>query len=173
LALFTRISANNIINVEDTKISSSSAIGKAACVDEFATARRKMIYMGHFSFDEFGSEKEIRHGYFTCVVEKDSAEAAANEFKELIFSLKRMDDIFGNIATVYMEDIIEIRDIPRKAIVTRIQSSAGEFPKSVSKSLPHVVTPGINVYGWAPDVEENETERSTEEYKPTKPFIQF
>ena len=132
-----------------------------------------MIYMGHFSFDELGYEKEIRHGYFTCVVETDSAEEAANEFKELIFSLKRMNDIFSNIVTVYLEDIIEIRDIPRKAIVTRIQSSAGEFPKSVSKSLPHVVAPGINVYGWAPDMEENETDRDTEGYKPTKPFIKF
>jgi hypothetical protein len=132
-----------------------------------------MIYIGHFSFDEFGPAKEVRHGYFSCVVEANRADAAAVEFKELIFSLKKMDDIFSNIVAVYMEDIIEIRNMPRKAIVTRIQSSAGEFPKSVSKSLPHVVTPGINVYGWAPDSEENQTDRNTEEYKANKPFIQF
>jgi hypothetical protein len=103
----------------------------------------------------------------------DNATAAANEFKELIYSLKKMDDIFSNIAAVYIEDIIEIRDIPRRAIVTRIQSSAGEFPKSVSRSLPHVVAPGIEVYGWSPDIEANETDRTTEQYKPSKPFIKF
>jgi len=132
-----------------------------------------MIYIGYFSFDELGAENEVRHGYFSCVVETDSAEAAANEFKELIFSLKKMDDIFSNIVTVYIEDIIEIRDIPRRAIVTRIQSSAGEFPKSVSRSLPYVVAPGINVYGWAPDIDENQTDRNPEEYKAATPFIKF
>jgi hypothetical protein len=132
-----------------------------------------MIYIGHFSFDELGAEKEIRHGYFSCVVETDSAEAAANEFKELIISLKKMNDVFSKIVTVYLEDIIELRDIPRKAIVTRIQSSAGEFPKSMSRSLPHVAAPGINVYGWAPDIEKNETDRNKEEYKTTEPFIEF
>ena len=132
-----------------------------------------MIYIGYFSFDELGAEKEIRHGYFSCVVEKDSAEAAANEFKELILSFKKMNDVFSNIVTVYLEDIIELRDVPRRAIVTRFQSSAGEFPKSISRSLPHVVAPGINVYGLSPDIEKNETDRNKEEYKVTEPFIKF
>ena len=132
-----------------------------------------MIYIGHFSFDEIGAGQEVRHGYFACVVDSTDAEAAANEFKELIFSLKKMDDVFNNIQKVYIEDIIEMRNVPHKAIVTRIQSSAGNFPKSITKSLPHVVAPGINVYGWSPDVEENETDRKSDEYKTTIPFIEF
>ena len=132
-----------------------------------------MIYIGHFTFDEFGPEKEIRHGYFTCMVDTNSAEAATIEFKELILSLKKMDDNFSNIVAVYLEDIIEIREVPRRAIVTRIQSSAGEFPNSVTRSLPNVKSPGISVYGWAPDMEENESDRKTEEYAATKPFIEF
>jgi hypothetical protein len=132
-----------------------------------------MIYIGYFSFDEIGPDQKVRHGYFSCVVDSVSAEAAANEFKELIFSLKKMDDLFKNIATVHMEDIIELRNVPRKAIVTRIQSSAGNFPKSITKSLPHVAAPGINVYGWAPDIEANETDRNTNEYTESKPFIKF
>ncbi|MGD2037694.1 MAG: hypothetical protein PVH28_07410 [Desulfobacterales bacterium] len=132
-----------------------------------------MIYIGHFSFDELGAEKEIRHGYFSCVVETDSADAAANEFKELILSLKKMNDVFSNMVTVYLEDIIELRDVPQRAIVTRIQSSAGEFPKSISRSLPHVVAPGINVYGWAPDIEADETDRNAGKYTTSKPFIKF
>ncbi|MGD2100594.1 MAG: hypothetical protein PVG35_23710 [Desulfobacterales bacterium] len=132
-----------------------------------------MIYIGHFSFDELGSDNDVRHGYFSCVVDSTDAEAAVNEYKELIFSLKKMDDVFNNIHKVYIEDIIEMRNVPRKAIVTRIQSSAGKFPKSITKSLPQVVAPGINVYGWAPDIEENETDGKPDEYKTTKPFIEF
>jgi hypothetical protein len=132
-----------------------------------------MIYIGHFSFDELGAEKENRHGYFSCVVETDSADAAANEFKELILSLKKMNDVFSNMVTVYLEDIIELRDVPQRAIVTRIQSSAGKFPKSISRSLPHVVAPGINVYGWAPEVETDEADRNSDKYTTSKPFIKF
>ena len=132
-----------------------------------------MIYIGHFSFDELGAANEVRHGYFSCVVEIENAEAAANEFKELIFSLKKMNDFFSNITTVYMEDIIEMRDVPRRAICTHIQSSAGEFPKSISKSLPYVVAPGINVYGWTPDIEANETDQNADKFTTSKPFIKF
>ena len=132
-----------------------------------------MFYIGYFSFDELGPEEEVRHGYFSCVVEGDNPDAAANEFKELIYSLKKMDGMFRNINAVYMEDLIEMREIPRRAIVTRIQSSAGEFPKSISKSLPHVMAPGINAYGWKPDIRENEADGETTEYQTTTPFIKF
>ena len=43
-----------------------------------------MIYIGHFSFDELGPEKEVRHGYFSCVVEAEEIDAAINKFKDLI-----------------------------------------------------------------------------------------
>jgi hypothetical protein len=72
-----------------------------------------------------------------------------------------------------MEDIVELVNIPKKAIVTRVQSSAGGFPKSISRSLPGVVTPGINVYGWAPEVAEDEKKMDQDGYKEAKPFIKF
>jgi hypothetical protein len=135
-----------------------------------------MIYIGYFSFDELGPDKNVRHGYFSCVVEADKVDAAVNEFKYLIVSLhsrEEANNMFGNIDSVYIEDIIEIRTIPKKAFVTRIQSSAGEFPKSVTKSLPYGVEPGINAYGSTPNVEKNESDQNTEEYKTSKPFIKF
>jgi hypothetical protein len=132
-----------------------------------------MVYIGHFSFDEIGSQNQTRHGYFSCLVKSSSADAAANEFRELIVSLKEMDGIFSNIVKVYMEDIIELQSVPQRAIVTRIQSSSGEFPKSVSKSLPSVAAPGIHAYGWAPDIEKNEISDSENEYETSRPFINF
>ena len=132
-----------------------------------------MLYIGHFSFDEIGTEREIRHGYFTSAVDADNIEHAVNEFKELIFSIRKMDDTFQRISAVYLEDIIEFQHVPQKAIMTRIQSSAGEFPESITHSLPGVANPGIHVYGLEADVRATENELDTDEYKETKPFIKF
>ncbi|MFO7554982.1 MAG: hypothetical protein R6W88_07235 [Desulfobacterales bacterium] len=135
-----------------------------------------MIYIGYFSFDELGAENEARHGYFSCVAEAEDVDEAVNKFKYLIMSLNSRNEsnnMFRNIAAVYIEDIIEIQHIPEKAFVTRIQSSSGEFPKSVTKSLPHGIEPGVNAYGWIPDVEKTESNENQEEYKTSKPFIRF
>ncbi len=132
-----------------------------------------MLYIGHFSFDEIGAEQEIRHGYFTSVVDADNIERATNEFKELILSMKKTEDMFQRIVAVYMEDIIEFHHVPANAIVTRIQSSAGEFPESITHNLPGVVAPGIKIYGLEPDVRANESEQNTDEYKESKVFIKF
>ena len=132
-----------------------------------------MLYIGHFSFDEIGMEQENRHGYFTTVVDTDSIERATTEFKELIRSMKKMEGTFQRIAAVYLEDIIEFKQVPEKAIVSRIQSSSGEFPKSITHSLPGVANPGIQVYGLEADVRAIDNELNSDKYKESKPFIKF
>ena len=132
-----------------------------------------MLYIGHFSFDEIGLAQEIRHGYFTSVVDADDIKRAVTEFKELILSMKNVENGFQRMTTVYLEDIIEFQHLPAKAIVSRIQSSAGEFPESITHSLPGVANPGIHVYGLEADVRATENELDTDEYKETKPFIKF
>jgi len=132
-----------------------------------------MLYIGHFSFDEVGTKQEIRHGYFTAVVDTVNIERATAEFRELIHSMNKAEEMFKRIVAVYMEDIIEFHHVPGKAIVTRIQSSAGEFPKSITHNLPGIVTPGINIYGLGPDVRANEKEQSKDEYMETRIFIKF
>jgi hypothetical protein len=87
--------------------------------------------------------------------------------------MKKMEDTFQRIVAVYLEDIIEFQQLPEKAIVTRIQSSAGEFPESITHSLPGVANPGIHVYGLEADVRATENELDMDEYKETKPFIKF
>jgi hypothetical protein len=131
-----------------------------------------MLYIGHFSYDELGAEQKPRHGYFTGLVEAENADHAVSEFEDLIGKLKNKNKLFHRIVAVYIEDIIEIKDIPRKAIITRIQSSAGEFPKSISHSLPEVGLPGIAAYGWAPDVKKIR-EGGDSGYQEMVPFIKF
>ena len=132
-----------------------------------------MLYIGHFSFDEIGRVQDIRHGYFTTVIDAVSIEDATIKFKELILSMKKMEDTFQRIAAVYLEDIIEFQQLPEKAIVSRIQSSAGEFPESITHSLPGIANPGIQVYGLEADVRVTDNEIDTNKYKESKPFIKF
>lgn len=132
-----------------------------------------MLYIGHFSFDEIGPEQEIRHGYFTTVVDTDNIERATAEFKELLHSMKKTHDTFRRMAAVYLEDIIEFHHIPTKAIVTQIHTSAGEFPESITHSLPGIITPGIHIYGLDPDVHANGNTQSVDEFKISKEFVKF
>jgi len=132
-----------------------------------------MLYIGHFSFDEISLQHEVRHGYFTCVVDTDNIERATAEFRELINSMKKSHKAFKRMVAVYLEDIIEFHHIPAKAIVTQIHTSSGEFPESITHSLPGIITPGINIYGLDSDVRATENDRNADEYKETKVFIKF
>jgi hypothetical protein len=132
-----------------------------------------MLYIGHFSFDKIGPEQEISHGYFTTVVDTDNIERATSEFRELIYSMKKTHEAFKRMVAVYLEDIIEFQHFPGHAIVTQIHTSAGEFPESVTHSLPGILTPGINIYGLDQDVRANENNQNPAEYKETKVFIKF
>ena len=132
-----------------------------------------MLYIGHFSFDEIAPEREVRHGYLTTVVDVNNIERATDEFKELLLSMKKTGGAFEGIVNIYLEDIVEFPHVPAKAIITKIQSSAGEFPESITHSLPGVISPGINIYGLRPDVRANENEQNTDEFKETRVFIKF
>jgi hypothetical protein len=131
-----------------------------------------MIYIGHFSFDEMGEADQQRHGYFTCLAEETSAELAADAFKKLIHDLRRRSDEFGHVAAVYIEDIIEIRRIPPKPLCTRIQSSRGEFPESVSRSLPLVDGDEAAAYGMATNLRKIDA-AGANEYPEMTPFVTF
>jgi hypothetical protein len=129
-----------------------------------------MLYVGHFSFDEIGPEDEIRHGYFTCIAEAEDPDGATDKFKEYLVGLKGSDELFEGVVAIYIEDIIEIQKLPKTPFITRLQSSPGEFPESVSISLPSGDNPELTAYGWGPDVEE---ENKGEEVVETQPFLQF
>lgn len=112
-----------------------------------------MLYIGHFSFDEVGENKKRRHGYFTCLLDAGDVDRAVEEFKSLIEGMKAENKQFSGLAAIYIEDIFEVRQIPKRAMLLRMQSSEGEFPRSVSRSLPFSESAGITAYGWAPDVQ--------------------
>ena len=90
-----------------------------------------MLYLAHFSFD--GEYKgEPTHGWFTCMVEADDIEASIDEFHHLINKLQKDEDIFQFVTKVYLEDIIQIRQVPEKGFLGHYSSSPGEAPPSIA-----------------------------------------
>ena len=102
-----------------------------------------MLYIGHFSYDELDGKSASRHGYFTCIIDAPDPEQATAKFGEHILEMKKKEEVFANLAAVYLEDIIKVKTVPKEPIVTWLQSSEGEFPRSISHSLPAVFKDGI------------------------------
>jgi hypothetical protein len=131
-----------------------------------------MLYIGHFSVDEYGDEEAHRHGYFTAVTEAPDADGSVERFRKLITGLKETQAAFQRVAAVYIEDIIEFRRLPSDALITRYQSSEGEFPKSISHSLPGFEGTDVQAYGYAEDLQPQQ-EVKMEHYPESTPFLQF
>ena len=90
-----------------------------------------MLYLAHFSFDgEYRGDPT--HGWFTCMVEADGIEASVDEFHHLINKLQRDEDIFQFVTKVYLEDIIQIRQVPEEGFLGHYSSSPGEAPPSIA-----------------------------------------
>lgn len=131
-----------------------------------------MLYISHFSFDELDYRHNTRHGYFSCVVDAKDEDEAVEKFKTHLIKMKQKNMAFSRIVKVYIEDIIAIEAVPNEPIITRLQSSRGEFPKSISYSLPAAEADGIEAYGLAANVEQHENEPESD-YVESQPFIVF
>lgn len=131
-----------------------------------------MIFIGHFTLDEKGKEGEPRHGYLTCLVESENADVAVDKFKQLLIDIQSNEDSAVGWKAAYIEDIIEMPSIPAHAIITRYQSSAGVFPKSISHTLPLADSPDRVAYGYIKDIERLEQDGENQ-YSEMTPFIVF
>jgi hypothetical protein len=128
-----------------------------------------MLYVGHFSFDELRGDGP-RHGYFTMLARAESAEAVLEKFRGRIRHLKDNDTLFDPVRAIYVEDVVEIREFPADPVITRFQSSEGEFPRSRSQPLPAAEPAGVSVYGLAAEGAPNDDEDG---YPEVRPFMIF
>ena len=131
-----------------------------------------MLFIGHFSFDERDPEGQVKHGYLTGIVDADSAEGAVAKLEAHIRKMKSAHKAMHNVIAVYIEEILRIKKIPQTPMITRIQSSEGEFPHSVSHVLPGVDEAVADAFGFAPDVEKQNAP-GDDGYIESEPFIRF
>ena len=131
-----------------------------------------MLFIGHFSFDEIDSDDQPKHGYFSSIVDAENPDDAVAKFEAHIKKMKATAREMVSVVNVYIEEILRIAKIPETPIITRLQSSAGEFPRSVSHSLPGVFGKNVDTFGFAPDVENHEM-LNDGRFIEAEPFITF
>ena len=131
-----------------------------------------MLFIGHFSFDDINKEGAAGHGYFSCIVNAETPESAVTGFERHIRQMKESLEEMQHVVNVYIEDIVRIASIPETPMITRIQSSRGEFPPSVSHALPEGENEYVDVFGYTPDVDKQEAP-GDERFVEAEPFITF
>jgi hypothetical protein len=93
-----------------------------------------MIYLAHFSCDgEHNGEPQ--HGWFTCVAEADDVEACVDKFRRLLNKLYKVEDVFNSVTRVYLEDVIQIMQVPDEGFLGHYSRSPGEAPPSIATTL--------------------------------------
>ena len=112
-----------------------------------------MLYLGHFSFDGERSEDSLipgeTAGWFTLLVEAESADEALEKFSDLIESLDGRFEGFNHVNNIYLDDATEVGELPPEGVLARWRPStrpwtcAGAF---LSTSLP-LEAPDM---GWQP-----------------------
>ena len=112
-----------------------------------------MLYLAHLSCAEALANKpdEFAHSVFTCVVEAENVDVAQNKLRNLIFELRKKQDLFGRATEIYLDDLIEITKVPPEGFLGRYESrTPGEEFDSVSTSLPGVDAEHCKAYTLIP-----------------------
>lgn len=112
-----------------------------------------MYYLGHFVF--ISPDKGDRSfGYFTCLTEADSTEQAVDKFEDQVTAIAESSELFDEVQTIYLEDIIEFETLSDTAVLTRFEMFAGERPPSANITLPEQT--GADAVSFYRPVSENE-----------------
>lgn len=133
-----------------------------------------MLFVGHFSFDEIDVDGSQRHGYLSSIVTAADPDDAVSKYETYLRSLKQRLPAMVGVVNIYIEEILQISELPETPVVTRLQFSEGPFPDSISHSLPNANANDrqVHVFGFAPDVEKQEAQ-AEEKYLESEPFITF
>jgi hypothetical protein len=131
-----------------------------------------MLYIGHFSFDEIDVDGSQGHGYLSSIVTAKNPDEVIDKFEHHLRELKRRLPAMAGVVSVYIEEILQFSQVPETPVATRLQFSEGAFPVSVSYSLPDMVDERVSVFGYSPDVENQEALKE-EKCLESEPFITF
>ena len=116
-----------------------------------------MIYLAHMSCEEpiTNNPEGFAQSIFTCVVEADNVDQAQNRLRNLIFELRKKQELFGRARAIYLDDLIEIRKVPTGGFLGRYESRIpGDELGSVSISLPGIDEADCRLYSTIPPAEQ-------------------
>jgi hypothetical protein len=134
-----------------------------------------MLYLAHCSFSEKGESPT--YGFFTYLVKAADYETAVEQLRRKIENARDRTDMFDRAVEIYLDDMLEVRKLPKRGVIARYQAHLGTEADSLSASLPaddprgcRVIRPG--------DVEDDEEEDDLAEDEPSaditvEPFMRF
>jgi hypothetical protein len=96
-----------------------------------------MKYLGHFSLVGF-CEDEISHGLLSAVVSADDIDSATVRFHTLLDQKKSEAGLFDRLTFIFLEDIIEIRELPEEGFIAHCIRFEGEPHSFKSRSIPGI-----------------------------------
>jgi hypothetical protein len=100
-----------------------------------------VLYVGHFWF--VGPEPELEWewkwtGWFTLLVQAESAESAEEKFRQLIIGMKGEFEGFDSVVHVYAGDIIEVKELPAQGVLAHFHEDPEPGEQHIYTSLPGV-----------------------------------
>ena len=108
-----------------------------------------MLYFGHFSFEE--QDGKTRHGYLTCMIEADSLDDSLTGFRELLNRIQKEKGLFKKPAAIYLDVIIQSKNIPKEGLVAHLVRQDGELAPSTSIALPAKTETENEAFAVVPD----------------------
>ena len=113
-----------------------------------------MVYIGHFSFVRRDPDTGPHYGWFTYVIEAQDLEEAKARIAVELHAIQQAHDLFGGIAEVTLEDIIEFESVPATGVLTRFTEYQGEQPTTIEIPLPCTESDSTRIYGAGSESEE-------------------
>jgi hypothetical protein len=132
-----------------------------------------VFYVGHFTFD--GEKKDSplpdpTTGWFTLIVEADSADAALEKFGDLIEFVAARSEVFDSVKNVYLDDATEVRELPPEGVLAHWHEyPGGDTRGSVSTTLPPAAPDGVAAFEWR----SAEAGEEPEDGETVEPFYTF
>lgn len=97
-----------------------------------------MIFLGHFSIQSDPADPKPWHGLFTLLVEAEAPEAALRQFRRLLRRLHRRTDLFTPACRVYLENCLQVLQLPQTGVLGHFVSYLGPSPVTLDLTLPGV-----------------------------------
>ena len=135
-----------------------------------------MLYLAHCSFFEKGDT--ATYGHFTYVVKATDYETAVDQLRRKIENARARTDVFDRPVEIFLDDMLEVRKLPKRGVIARYQSYLGKEPPSIHALLPADEPRGCRVIRPA-DVDDEDAEADDlddlddEEEVQVEPFITF
>lgn len=129
-----------------------------------------MLYLGHFSFFGDPDVEGSSSGFFSCVAEDETPDAAMDKFSDLILKLKDSDDLFDGVLDIYLDSCTEMREMPAAGFLDFYVAVDPEPQGTITTALRGVTPEQATAFYIGSD---EESASEDEDDESTEPFISF